>query len=568
MFPQVEILIGLMRCHDIRSAVLCPGSRNAPIIHAITQTDIHCFPVTDERSAGFFALGIAEAERRPVAVCVTSGSALLNLAPAVAEAFYRHLPLVVISADRPAEWIGQLDGQTLPQAGALGGFAAKCVSLPDITDEDKVWHCSRLINEALTASLRGCPVHINVPLHEPLFDFRTSDAPEVRAIRLFRPDGYARNAALRIAGRIANTARPMIVIGQMADNKTTAAAIERLSKRFVVIKEPLSPGLGAVPFDEVVYAVGNNADYKPDFILYAGDTIVSKRMKRFLRDNADAETWAISSDGEIHDTLMNQTAVFEMSADDVLACLDDCVADGSLDTDADNAPQDNKEKAEARSRFYGTWNSALAEVRRHQAAFEPPYSQMMAVKLFEQMTEELDYDFHTHYANSSAVRLGNIFSNHYIHVNRGVNGIEGSLSTAAGFSAAVEEMTFCVTGDLSFFYDSNALWNRNLKGNLRILLLNNCGGGIFHTLPGLEATPSRDVFVAASHQTSAHGICDSHDIGYISARNADELRQRMSTFLFSGTHRPLVFEVFTSPDDDKKALTLYLDGLKENSNLF
>ena len=124
-------------------------------------------------------------------------------------------------------------------------------------------------------------------------------------------------------------------------------------------------------------------------------------------------------------------------------------------------------------------------------------------------------------------------------------------------------MTFCVTGDLSFFYDSNALWNRNLKGNLRILLLNNCGGGIFHTLPGLEATPARDIYVAASHRASAHGICDTHDMGYISARNADELQQRMATFLFSGTHRPLVFEVFTSPDDDKKAMDDYLDGVKK-----
>ena len=552
-----------MRYHNVRSAVLCPGSRNAPIVHAITQTDINCFPVTDERSAGFFALGIAEAEHRPVVVCVTSGTALLNLAPAVAEAYYRHLPLVIVSADRPAEWIGQLDGQTLPQNGALGTFAAKSVSLPDAGDGNKVWHCSRLINEAFTASQRGCPVHINVPLSEPLFDFSPADIPEVRAIRLFRPEGYARNAALHIAKRIAEALRPMIVVGQMADSRATADAIERISRLLVVIKEPLSPGLGAVPFDEVVHAIGNGTDYRPDFILYAGDTIVSKRMRRFLRNTPDAETWAISSDGEIHDTLMNQTAIFDMPPDDVLVCLADCLYGESGSTDVVNPLQGNGDKAEARALFFDTWSSALAKANSCKAGFEPPYSQMMAVKLFEQMAEELDYDFHTHYANSSAVRLGNIFSNHYIHVNRGVNGIEGSLSTAAGFSAAVEEMTFCVTGDLSFFYDSNALWNRNLKGNLRILLLNNCGGGIFHTLPGLEATPARDIYVAASHRASAHGICDTHDMGYISARNADELQQRMATFLFSGTHRPLVFEVFTSPDDDKKAMDDYLDGVKK-----
>ena len=175
---NVNILTSLLVAHGVRHAVVCPGSRNSPIVHNLTECpDIQCHPVTDERSAGFYALGMCQGCGLPVAVCVTSGTALLNLAPAVAEAWYQHQPLVVISADRPPQWIDQLDGQTLPQPGAFGGFVGKSVSLPEPHDDEIRWYCNRLVNEALLASRwEEVPVHINVPISEPLFDF-TVPAP-------------------------------------------------------------------------------------------------------------------------------------------------------------------------------------------------------------------------------------------------------------------------------------------------------------------------------------------------------------------------------------------------------
>ena len=164
---QVNILTSLLVAHGMRHAVVCPGSRNSPIVHNLNECpDIACYPVTDERSAGFYALGMAQARRQPVVVCVTSGTALLNLAPAVAEAYYQHIPLVVISADRPAAWIDQLDGQTMPQPDALRRFVRKAVSLPEPHDDDTRWYCNRLVNEALIAAQQGGggPVHINVPI--------------------------------------------------------------------------------------------------------------------------------------------------------------------------------------------------------------------------------------------------------------------------------------------------------------------------------------------------------------------------------------------------------------------
>lgn len=557
MNHNIHILTSLLCRHGVDRAVVCPGSRNAPIVHWLSESeDMECYPVTDERSAGFVALGMAQATGKPVAVCVTSGTALLNLAPAVAEAYYQQTPLVVISADRPQMWIGQLDGQTLPQPGALGRFVARSVTLPETADDENLRYCGRLVNEALLAARHPVcrPVHINVPLREPLFDFAASDMPPAKAVALIGCGGASAEQVRRVGDRLTGAERPMIVVGQCAYSRALADALRQLSRRFVVLQEPLSPGAGAVRFDEVIYKIGMSEDYMPDFILYIGGTVVSKRLKKYLRAAAEAETWAVSGDGEIHDTFMTQTAVIE--ADEVSLL---CGLAAVLSETAAVVSENDVRQIATADEFRHRWMAALSAADRHAAVSEPRYSQMQAVRMFETMVDELDYDCHVHYANSSAVRLADIYATHYIYVNRGVNGIEGSLSTAAGFAMACPDMTFCVIGDLSFFYDSNALWNQCLRGNLRILLLNNCCGGIFHQLPGLERSPVRDRLIAAGHHASAHGICDAHDIGYLAAHDADELARHMETFLYSGTHRPLLFEVFTDAEMDAEAIKEYLE---------
>ncbi len=523
---------------------------------------MECRSVTDERSAGFVALGMALATGKPVAVCVTSGTALLNLAPAVAEAYYRQVSLVVISADRPQMWIDQLDGQTLRQPGALGRLVACSITLPESADGENRRYCERLVNEAMLASRCpvGRPVHINVPLSEPLFDFTVSDMPRVRAVAHIGNSGISLEQIRLIGDRLKRAARPMIVVGQCEFSCDIHDCLRKLSECFVVLQEPLSPGRGAVGFDEVLGRVGMSVDYMPDFILYAGGTVVSKRLKKFLRAAVGAETWAVSPDGEIHDTFMNQTAVIQADFVSVITRLAALFAEtptGSEGILSSSCPSCSL--SSTASEFRCRWEAALSAASRHAESFEPRYSQMMAVRMFEDMVGELDYDFHVHYANSSAVRLANIYADHYIYVNRGVNGIEGSLSTAVGFSMGCDDMTFCVIGDLSFFYDSNALWIQNLRGNLRVLLLNNCCGGIFHQLPGLDCSPVRDSYIAAEHHASAHGICDAYDIGYLSAHNVDELARNMNTFLYSGTHRPLLFEVFTDAEEDAVAIKDYLE---------
>ena len=506
---NVNILTALLVAHGVRHAVVCPGSRNSAIVHNFNECPfIQCYPVTDERSAGFYAMGMAQALKQPVVVCVTSGTALLNLAPAIAEAFYQHIPLVAISADRPSQWIDQLDGQTLPQSDALGRFVKKAVSLPEPRDVEEKWYCNRLVNEALLAAMQGGPVHINVPISEPLFLYDVDKLPVERKIAYVAADMSPATLS-HVTRMFLSATRPMLISGQ-----------------------PMNPLL-----DEAVSIVGDDEEYVPDFVLYIGGSIVSKRLKRFLRKAK--ETWVVNNTGEIADTFMNLTHVFQ--------------GDGEAVADHIRFMMVMEPHP-----FIQKWDDLLARIRLQAESYEPAYSELAAVKYFEHYVGDAE----VHYANSSAIRLANSFAQHPVWCNRGVNGIEGSLSTAAGFSCVTDKRVYCVIGDLSFFYDQNALWNQNLQGNFRILLLNNGCGGIFNMLPGLEQSPARDQYVAAAHHTSAEGICQQNDIVYISASDMPQLHAGIDTLLNIESDRPVLLEVFTDPYDDEQTLKDYYKTFK------
>ena len=486
---NVNILTALLVAHGIRHAVVCPGSRNAPIVHNLNECpDIKCYPVTDERSAAFYALGMTQALNEPMVVCVTSGTALLNVAPAVAEAYYQHRPLVVISADRPQQWIDQLDGQTLPQPDALGRFVRKAVSLPEPHNDEERWYCNRLVNEALIE--KYAPVHINVPITEPLFDFSTPALPAERKIELM-PADISNVTLSHVCRMFMQAKRPMLIAGQ-----------------------PMNPLM-----DEAVVQIGDDESYVPDFVLYTGGSIVSKHLKRFLRKAK--ETWVVNREGDVTDTFMNLTHIIQ----------------GDGDVVADMVRFNLEQQPHP---FVQKWEALIADIRRKVETQEPADLQAAAVKYFEQKRgKEM-----VHYANSMAIRLANIYSKTPVYCNRGVNGIEGSLSTAAGFSVVTDEKVFCVIGDLSFFYDQNALWNQNLRGNLRILLLNNGKGGIFDMLPGLENSPARDKYVAAEHHATAEGICQQNHVTYRQAKDMSQMQEGIDWLIATTSERPLLLEVF------------------------
>ncbi|MBR6946130.1 MAG: 2-succinyl-5-enolpyruvyl-6-hydroxy-3-cyclohexene-1-carboxylic-acid synthase [Prevotella sp.] len=561
---NVNILTALMVAHGIHHVVVCPGSRNAPLVHNFTVcTDITTYSVTDERSAGFYALGLMQALDTPVAVCVTSGTALLNLFPAVAEAFYQHRPLIVLSADRPQAWIGQLDGQTLPQQHVFGRFVSRSVDLPEVPGHNpegkddewlktQRWYCNRLVNEALcdvsTSRLSTIPVHINIPITEPLATFTVESLPNERVIHYHEiVTSVDASVVSELAEAVRQAHRPMMVIGQyLRFTEDDLPIFRALEAHMPVLYEPLTGPRGGKSFDEVLYHHGDVESYHPDFVLYGGDTIVSKRLRQFLRQG-EKEIWEISEDGEIHDAFQGLNRVVHGNLRMILQKLAALLG---------NIPSDNLS-----ADYMKGWKQSLQRQQALRDTFNPDYSQMAVVRHFEGLLEDFD-DYRdgnvaVHYANSSSIRLANIYAHHRVYCNRGVNGIEGSVSTAAGFSLGTDRQVFLVTGDLSFFYDSNALWNESLGGNLRILLLNNGGGGIFHQLPIAKNSPEAIPAVAGHHHTTAKGLCESYDIRYLCASYKKQFREALQHFFSVSSDRPVLLEVFTHREEDTQMMKAY-----------
>lgn len=532
---NINILTSLLVAHGVRRAVVCPGSRNAPIVHNLVKSGcISCYPVTDERSAGFYALGMALLDGNAVAVCVTSGSALLNLLPAVAEAYYQHIPLIVISADRPLAWIDQQDGQTIRQQNALADFVKKAVTLNEPTDETQCWHCNRLANEALIATNHHGlgPVHINVPLSEPLFGYDVPTLPNERTISRHTPHSLVEAYLNELMANFRKAEKPMIVLGQMRPGSVDASLVKALEGQAVVISEVLSYFGGLQNADELLATCTDTAPYIPDFVLYLGGHLIGKNLKSLLRQMHNAPQWLVNESGEVVDTFMNLTAIVEGKPNEVLSLM------VQMMQQADGRQHEDRTKA-----YRQLWQTAHNTYRKQLNQLTPTLSEGYTVQCFEQQLQQVGHPFKVHYANSLSVRLANKYAQHHIWCNRGVNGIEGSLSTSAGMSLVTQANVYCVIGDLSFFYDQNAIWNTRLRGNLRILLLNNGGGKIFQHVKDMPADDIRTTFVSAEHNTSAQGICQQNGAKHLLVDNVEALQTGITELINYGGERPFVLEV-------------------------
>ena len=612
MFSTIEnvnILTSVLKSHGLRRVVVCPGSRNAPIVHNLNEVEgISCYPVTDERSAGFVALGLAMGNPSPcpdpVAVVVTSGSALVNLYPAVVEAYYQKLPVIFISADRPEAWIGQQDGQTLPQADVFGSMVNRSVNLPIIPgyfkndDEAKelhdqqAWYCERQVHEAVLDCVhrKTGPVHINVQIAEPLYRFTQPELPETRWLDYVHTNLFGGDFHYGDLLDFLNARKPMIVVGQDYPS-SSLYGIKNIGSWAVTLIEPTALGTASTAparrellessFEKVLARLekgkiqvadfrGDTETYKtidfmPDFILYVGGTLVSKRLKQFLRraarsvdeGGAGAKVWRVSEDGECIDTFMHLDRIFHAAPNQLAEAM----------TSYEQKYPDEVDEYKER------WRKALRAAKRHAYDYEPPFSSMAAVKYFQQeyLAHSLDdtRECRLVYGNSSAIRLAAIYARQYVHCNRGVNGIEGTLSTAAGLSiylseyhspdAKSQQKVFCVLGDLSFFYDQNALWNQNLNGSLRILVLNNGGGAIFGKFEGLKKSKAREQLVMAEHRTSAYHICEAQGVDYRNADDMPSMKNGIDWLIHTESPRPLLLEVFTDIDIDNRAMKSFFD---------
>lgn len=542
--------VALLKAYGVKQIVLSPGSRNAPLMQTFSQDAFfECHTIVDERNAAFYALGVIEALQQPVAICCTSGSALLNYAPAVSEAYYQQLPLIVVSADRSPEWIGQMDGQTLPQSGVFGSLSKKSVHLPEIHNETDEWYCNRLINEALIAcTADACgPVHINIPLYEPLFDYSEEALPPVRKIDYARPQ---KSVDINPFIEKWNTLpKRLIIVGQLFQSPELTTLLENLAERTdcVIFTENLSNSISPLfisNFDALLYAISDDKkeDFPPDLVITLGGHIVSKRIKHFIRQYKPKNHWHLTESGEVVDLFQSLTNLVETDAIDFFTQLSSKIAD-------------KKEKP-----FFSLWKNASQLIP--EPTYDVSFSDISATGDFLKM---LPNDSVLHLANSSTVRNVQLFQldkSIKVYCNRGVNGIESTLPSVVGFASVHKEPVYLIIGDLSFFYGLNALWNIEHIKNLRILLINNGGGGIFHLLPGLNKASSLKEYVSAEHTTQAKDWTLAAGLMYLSAENQNELNDNLKTFTDKQTNQSVLLEISTNMEISKKAFQEYYHKLK------
>ncbi|MDR0881211.1 MAG: 2-succinyl-5-enolpyruvyl-6-hydroxy-3-cyclohexene-1-carboxylic-acid synthase [Candidatus Adiutrix sp.] len=558
--------VALFKEWGIRHIVISPGSRNAPLVHSFSQdTFFDCRTVLDERDAAFKALGMIQGLRRPVAICCTSGSALLNYAPAVAEAFYQKLPLIVLSADRPSAWIGQMDGQTLPQPGAYGRLVKLAVTLPEFEagQPEPLWHCNRLLNEALLAAtgaddrlaagLAG-PVQINIPLSEPLFNYDALKLPPVRRIKA---------AVTRLAtdspgwaARFVAAPKKIIVVGQMFRRPALAKTLAGLAGQTgtVALAEHLSNVSLAGPeiitnFDAVLAALPPERapDFAPDLVISLGGHLVSKRLKQFLRCHPPREHWLLSPDGQVADVFQ---ALTDLIPGDPLTFLDGLLAELTQRVDGPGGD------------FQLHWREAAGQVG--QPPSDLPFSDLTALGA---LLKELPDGCGLHLANSLPVRNAQLYPlppGVEVFGHRGLSGIDGTLAGAVGLASVYDGPVYLALGDLSFFYGLNALCLGPSPANLRIFLLNNGGGGIFHTLPGLPGSASLHDYVAAGHRSSAAAWAAAAGLDYAGVDSQPALSRALKVFTnekAAGGQAQLL-EVFTDLEPSARVLTDYYHSLK------
>ncbi|MGN0086353.1 MAG: 2-succinyl-5-enolpyruvyl-6-hydroxy-3-cyclohexene-1-carboxylic-acid synthase [Alloprevotella sp.] len=533
---NVNLLVAALAQSEVRDIVVCPGSRNAVILHDLfvcNAPKFRLYPVTDERSAAFVAIGVYLAVRKPVAVCLTSGSALLNALPGVAEAAFRQIPLLIISADRPPERIGCLDGQTLPQAGALEPYATS-TQLPETADESGDRHCLAALREAFGRLYRngGAPSHVNVPLTEPLFAFTVPSLPCIPAFQADRPTEQP--AIPPEVVRLIREARlPAIVVGHSDDETLESLRRAEATHRLLLLSDICSGGARSSRC--MCYDLHPSPEKlpHPDVVLHAGGAFVGKQLKLLLRATPHLRVVRIDPTADLPDTfdhlMLKVKAEPAAFIAQILPLLPENpqVAAAILRLEAEEARmcQTVGNTAEAAHPMRPLLRTVAEEVERIGAE-----------------------RFSIFVANSSVVReVAATAAFHRMSAplfcNRGTNGIEGSVSVAAGYALASTKTALLLTGDLSFFYDAAGLWDRKLGGNLRIVIFNDGGGGIFHRLPGLSDSPAVDEFICGRNDATAEGIARSYGCRYLQTAPGASFRAAVQWLLAENADCPAVLEV-------------------------
>lgn len=548
-YPEIELaqsIIEICKAKNIQRIIISPGSRNAPLtIGFASDPFFTCYSIADERCAAFFGMGIAQQEQFPIALVCTSGSALLNYYPAVAEAFYSQIPLIVISADRPTEKIDIGDGQTIRQRNVYENHILYSANLHEEVSVEN----DMLINNAInTAIAKRGPVHINAPFEEPLYN--TVDAltvtPTVVDLEELPPVFKDYSEYVEDWNK---SAKKLILVGVNNPHILSEEIVSWLANDpSVVVLTETTSNLHHPMFIEHIdriittFSEEDFNNLQPDILVTFGGMVVSKRIKAFLRKYKPAQHWHI-------DTLRHY---------DTYTALNKTVFE---------APEVFFEMLQHNTHTlassYQAWMLGIATQRlaKHNEFLKTiPFSDL---KVFELLFEQLPENTLLQISNSSAIRYAQLLkidSSVEVFCNRGTSGIDGSTSTAVGAAVASNKPTIVITGDISFLYDSNGLWNNYIPKDFKIVLLNNHGGGIFRILPGHEENEIFNTFFETSHNLTAEHLAKMYGFNYYTAADEQQLKEVSNTF-WTNNNQPCILEIFTPTQVNNEVLSNYFRNM-------
>jgi len=530
--------------HGIKQAVISPGSRNAALTLAFARhPDIKTFVIPDERSAGYIALGLAQSSQKPVVLICTSGTAAANLYPAIIEAFYQQVSLLVLTADRPPEWTDQMDGQTIRQQNIYQTHVLKSLQFPVSFDhDDEVWHANRMINEAVlscNAKTKG-PVHVNVPIREPFYPKSEDVFKYSKNLRIINgsriDDSFSETDVEALKRELDGFDKVMVLVGQGNWSSSMHGILTQISKQLNwlivgdVISNIHSVENAILSHDLILLNHSDQHLYKPDLLITFGLSVLSKGLKRFLRRYQPKEHWHVSAKEDSPDTFQSLTRKFDIAPEAFFECIQN---------DISSLPVASRV-------FRDDWLIAQKKLSLRFRSFlnDCPKGEFSA---FGDIMAQLPENCDLHLANSMPVRYSS-----YIGVknkkgicvwsNRGASGIDGCASTAVGHAINSDQLQILITGDLAFFYDRNAYWHPYVPENLKVIVMNNHGGGIFRLIDGPKQQPELDQYFDTFQNLTAENTAKDFGMRYL-YKNADEDLSSILSDFFTAESGKAILEI-------------------------
>ena len=546
--PLAQSIIEICHAKGVRDIIISPGSRNAPLTIGFTNNpNFTCYSIADERCAAFFALGIAQQTKKPVAVVCTSGSALLNYYPALAEAFYSQIPFIVISADRPFDKIDIGDGQTIRQENVFINHSLYNANLTQDASEENDMFINEAINFAIS---RKGPVHINVPFEEPLYETTNKLSVDFNVSSMVIPNRQLdADDIIPFSTLWNNSQKILILIGECPPNTIEQKWLEQLALiPSVVVMIETTSNLHHSSFINTIdtlitpFSPSEFLELQPKILITFGGMIVSKRVKAFLRKYKPRHHWHID-EHRAYDTFGILTKHFQVEPNQFFKQFLPFVKEIESDYKLSFQTIHKQRK-----------------IKHCEYLVQVPFCDL---KAFESILSSLPNDIQLQISNSSAIRYAQLFDiekSIEVFCNRGTSGIDGSTSTAIGAAVGSKKPTVLITGDVSFFYDSNALWNNYIPKNFKIILINNGGGGIFRILPGHQETETFNTFFETSHCLTAEHLAKMYQLDYATASDEATLKRGLSQ-LYKQNEKPMILEVFTPTRENDKLLNDYFKAL-------